>query len=33
MTGNLISFFTDTALDQAKEAWWDPKQKCVVTGR
>ncbi len=24
-------FFTDTALDRAKDAWWDPSQKCVVT--
>jgi len=27
----LNNFFTDTALDRAKDAWWDPSQKCVVT--
>jgi len=26
----LNKFFTDTALDRAKDAWWDPSQKCVV---
>jgi len=24
-------FFTDTALDRAKDAWWDPQQRCVIT--
>jgi len=24
-------FFTDTALERAKDAWWDPQQRCVVT--
>jgi len=24
-------FFMDTAIDRAKDAWWDPKQKCVIT--
>jgi len=24
-------FFTDTAIDRAKDAWWDPTQRCVMT--
>jgi len=24
-------FFTDTVIDRAKDAWWDPTQKCVIT--
>ncbi len=24
-------FFTDTAIDRAKDAWWDPIQRCVMT--
>jgi len=24
-------FFTDTAIDRSKDAWWDPSQKCVMT--
>jgi len=27
----LNKFFMDTALDRAKDAWWDPTQKCIVT--
>jgi len=27
----LNKFFTDTALDRAKDTWWDPFQKCVIT--
>jgi len=27
----LNKFFTDTALDRAKDAWWDPSQKCIMT--
>jgi len=27
----LNKFFTDTALDRAKDAWWDPTQRCVMT--
>jgi len=23
-------FFTDTALDYVKDAWWDPTQKCII---
>jgi len=24
-------FFTETAIDRSKDAWWDPSQKCVMT--
>ena len=24
-------FFIDMAHDHAKDAWWDPKQKCIIT--
>jgi len=24
-------FFMDTAIERAKDTWWDPKQKCVIT--
>jgi len=24
-------FFTDTAINRSKDAWWDPSQKCVMT--
>jgi len=24
-------FFTETAINQSKDAWWDPSQKCVMT--
>jgi len=27
----LNKFFTDTALDCAKNAWWDPTQRCIMT--
>jgi len=27
----LNKFFMDTALDRAKDAWWDPTNRCIMT--
>jgi len=27
----LNKFFTDTALDRAKDTWWDPTLRCIMT--